>query len=392
MRIDFGNFRIPAVTLVANEFIDQYMPSANGEYVKVYLYLLRHAGEETGQAEIADALELTEGDVRRALIRWQRDGLLEVSEGGGKENRRPAETENRHPEEAPAAAVPAERNSGGAGIPEGSFAVRPKSPVPGGTRKESGAQIPPNAENRAPGQEERNAPAVPDKSGVDFSKLRENDEFTTLLYIVQRYLSRIFSQTDSETVAYLYDVLKMPAELIEYLAELCAQRGKTSLRYFESIALDWYRSGIRTVEQAKEQGTNASGEEYAVMKAFGLKGRNPGTEEQKLIRKWFGEYGFTKEIVLEACGRTLLRTHEPSFPYADRILTEWHRAGVRTPEDILRLDDGLRQGQKERKGAFQGTGNRSGAKQATRFHNLNERDDDLDAYSLQAMRQRLGQE
>ena len=391
MRIDFGNFRIPAVTLVANEFIDQYMPSANGEYVKVYLYLLRHAGEETGQAEIADALELTEGDVRRALIRWQRDGLLKVDGDGA--------AEKRPPEEAPAAAAAAERKAVSTGAPEGGFGGRPQAPVPGGAREESRAQIPQNTAARAsvpaelaPAPAERNAPAVPDKSGVDFSKLRENDEFTTLLYIVQRYLSRIFSQTDSETVAYLYDVLKMPAELIEYLAELCAQRGKTSLRYFESIALDWYRSGIRTVEQAKEQGTNASGEEYAVMKAFGLKGRNPGTEEQKLIRKWFGEYGFTKEIVLEACGRTLLRTHEPSFPYADRILTEWHRAGVRTPEDILRLDDGLKQGTRERKGAFQGTGNRSGAKQATRFHNLNERDDDLDAYSLQAMRQRLGQE
>ena len=30
------------VTLVANEFIDSYMAAANGEYVKVYLYLLRH--------------------------------------------------------------------------------------------------------------------------------------------------------------------------------------------------------------------------------------------------------------------------------------------------------------------------------------------------------------
>ena len=229
---------------------------------------------------------------------------------------------------------------------------------------------------------------IPDKSSVDFTKLRQNDEFTMLLYIVQRYLSRIFSQTDSETVAYLYDVLKMPAELIEYLAELCAQRGKTSLRYFESIALDWYRNGITTVEQAKERGTGASAEEYAVMKAFGLQGRNPGTEEQKLMRKWFGEYGFTKEIVLEACGRTLMRTHEPSFPYADRILTEWRKAGVRTLEDIRRLDDGARQGKQEKKPA---SGMRGG-KQTNRFHNLNERDDDLDAYSVQVMRQRLGQE
>ena len=31
-----------STTLVDNEFIDRYMPAANGEYVKVYLLLLRH--------------------------------------------------------------------------------------------------------------------------------------------------------------------------------------------------------------------------------------------------------------------------------------------------------------------------------------------------------------
>ena len=83
-----------------------------------------------------------------------------------------------------------------------------------------------------------------------------------------------------------------------------------------------------------------------------------------------------------------MRTHEPSFPYADRILTEWRKAGVRTLEDIRRLDDGARQGKQEKKPA---SGMRGG-KQTNRFHNLNERDDDLDAYSVQVMRQRLGQE
>ena len=59
-----------------------------------------------------------------------------------------------------------------------------------------------------------------------------------------------------------------------------------------------------------------------------------------------------------------------------------------TMEDIRRLDDGARQGRQEKKPA---SGMRGG-KQTTRFHNLNERDDDLDAYSAQVMRQRLGQE
>ena len=79
MRIAIDN--LPSATMVPNEFIDRIMPAANGEYVKVFLYLLRHNGEEITPAHIADALELTEGDVRRALMRWQREGLISVPQG-----------------------------------------------------------------------------------------------------------------------------------------------------------------------------------------------------------------------------------------------------------------------------------------------------------------------
>ena len=44
------------VSAVANEFIDTYMAAANGEYVKVYLYVLRHQGEDITIELIADAL------------------------------------------------------------------------------------------------------------------------------------------------------------------------------------------------------------------------------------------------------------------------------------------------------------------------------------------------
>ena len=81
MRIAIDN--LPSATMVPNEFIDRIMPAANGEYVKVFLYLLRHNGEEITPAHIADALELTEGDVRRALMRWQREGLISAPQESG---------------------------------------------------------------------------------------------------------------------------------------------------------------------------------------------------------------------------------------------------------------------------------------------------------------------
>ena len=53
-----------------NEFIDKYMPEANGEYVKVYLLLLRHLNDPSVSldiSKIADILDYTEKDVIRAL-------------------------------------------------------------------------------------------------------------------------------------------------------------------------------------------------------------------------------------------------------------------------------------------------------------------------------------
>ena len=63
-------------TAVAHEFIDQYMAVANGEYVKVYLFVLRHQGEDITIERIADALDHTESDVRRALAYWEKLGIL----------------------------------------------------------------------------------------------------------------------------------------------------------------------------------------------------------------------------------------------------------------------------------------------------------------------------
>ena len=79
MELSFKNRFSAGITVVANEFIDQYMADANGEYVKVYLYLLRHEGGEITVEAVADALNHTEADVRRAFAYWQKAGSLKRS-------------------------------------------------------------------------------------------------------------------------------------------------------------------------------------------------------------------------------------------------------------------------------------------------------------------------
>ena len=69
------------VTLISNLFLDKYMPRANGEYVKVYLYILRCSTMSDvilSVDSIASSLELTEADVTRALKYWDQTGILGI--------------------------------------------------------------------------------------------------------------------------------------------------------------------------------------------------------------------------------------------------------------------------------------------------------------------------
>ena len=355
MELKFTNRFSASFTVVANEFIDEYMAAANGEYVKVYLYLLRHEGEAVTVEAVADALNHTEADVRRAFAYWQKAGVLEPPRG----------------EEAGV--------SGAFGMP-----YRGEAKAPG--REEAVCRT---EERRAaasqpvPNQAARETSAA---CACDMEALSDDETFTQLVYISQKYLNKTFTPVDCQVFVNLYKNLKMAPELIEFLVEYCAQNGHTSLRYVEKVALNWHEKKIMTVEEARAYSRSFSKESFAVMKAMGLTGRNPADSEFELMEKWFKIYGFTREIVVEACDRTIRAIHSPSFQYADRILSDWKEAGVRTKSDIDALDKMRREQEKTKENkAGRGQAGSSGRSQkggqgrsSNRFHNLEEHGYDYD--------------
>lgn len=59
-------------------------------------------------------------------------------------------------------------------------------------------------------------------------------------------MNKVFTQRECEVFAYLYDGLHMTAELLEYVVEYCVQGGHTSIRYIETVAINWHESGLKT--------------------------------------------------------------------------------------------------------------------------------------------------
>ena len=333
-------------TLVANDFIDHYMAQANGEYVKVYLYILRHRGQEVSVDAIASALDHTESDVRRALSYWEKAGVLQGS-----------------PKEDLAQAGKEELAKDGV----------------------AGARIALEAD-----EDDGQDLAQPAYSAEQVRRLSDDEEFSQLLYIAQKYLNKVFTPRDCQVFAYLYDTLKLSPELLEYLVEYCAQNGHFSVRYLEKVALNWHSLGLRTPDAARDYAERFNGDGFSVMKAFGLGDRRPAMTEQQFIDRWFREYGFSRELVLLACSRTITAIHTPSFQYADRILSDWKKAGVRTRQDVDKLDEE----RKAKKASLTGGGSQAAAardggrrKAPNQFHNFKERDTDYDALVLQQMRE-----
>lgn len=366
MGLGYKNNINAAVTAVSNTFIDEYMGTASGEYVKVYLYLLRHAGESVEIPDIADALNHTEADVRRALAYWERAGVLApekeetvVSESAvTRENM--TDTGYMSPE--------SRRNYGDTDV---------EGRMPEETMADNGKQ--PQSSDRGMAKQQSGTPDIPD-AGNSYDRMKRlsaDEEFSALLYAVQQYLGKTFSAIECEKFAYFYDVLHMSCELLEYLAEYCAEGGHTSIRYIEKVALNWYQAGIHTRDEAREHSTRYSKDTSAVMKAFGIMGRNAGTAEQEFMRRWFKEFGFDAAIVTEACNRTLTATGTASFPYADKILTGWKENGVRTLQDVEALDK-LRQ---EKQAKKSGAASRQTRNTSTnRFNNFEQRSYNYDDY------------
>lgn len=347
MGLGYKNNINAAVTAVSNTFIDEYMGTASGEYVKVYLYLLRHAGEDVEIPDIADALNHTEADVRRALAYWERAGVLAPEEEKAVANESAVTRETELDDEKQNIAV----------------------------------------EQPAAAKQQSGAPDIPD-AGNSYDRMKRlsaDEEFSALLYAVQQYLGKTFSAIECEKFAYFYDVLHMSCELLEYLAEYCAEGGHTSIRYIEKVALNWYQAGIHTRDEAREHSTRYSKDTSAVMKAFGIMGRNAGTAEQEFMRRWFKEFGFDSTIVTEACNRTLTATGSASFPYADKILTGWKENGVRTLQDVETLDK-RRQEKQAKKPAAAPRQNRNTS--TNRFNNFEQRSYNYDEYVWEDIKNR----
>lgn len=364
--ISLKNSSETEVTVLSNRFIDNFMPRANGEFVKVYIYLLRvvsAAPSSFNLEDMADRLLCTDRDISRALKYWEAEKLISLTytadqQLSGITLLEPGDTGQLESSVSSEGAF-----SGGTASAFASAVGTDSVSVASGSA--ASAQTNANTTSRL----------TPDR----VKELKQNEEIRQLLYITEQYLCKTLTPTEIQKILYFYDELKMSADLIEYLVEYCVSRGRKSIRYIETVALAWFRDGVTTVEMAREASSRFSRDYYTILKAMGISGRNPVENEISYIDTWRKTYGFDLELIQEACSRTVLTTGQPSFQYADKILSGWKKKNVHTLEDIRLLDAEHKKRQLEKSVSHR----KQPAKQPqanNRFNNFHQRDYDFAEY------------
>ena len=313
-------------TCVPNVFIDRYMVHASGEFVKIYLYLLRCINgnkSELSISKMADKFEHTEKDIKRALCYWEKLNLLrlEYDNEGDLSGIYFLDSGNvPQPQEVSA--------------PELVTAQRIPNTVTGST-----THMPQNAatDNTAAPATEEKENGRREYSTDEMDNFREKEDVRTMLFVAEKYLKRPLTPTDMQMILYWYDSLGFSAELVEYLIEHCIVKGHPSLRYMDKVALSWAEQGITDPKQAQMASRKYDKTVYTIMKSLG-KNTSPAPKELEYINKWTKEYGFLLDVIQEACDKTVMTTDSHRFAYADGILTKWYQAGVRHKADIAALD------------------------------------------------------
>lgn len=388
-------------TTVSDIFIDQYMPKANGEFVKVYLYLLRATGSGAGIAtisEIADHFSNTEADIVRALNYWASEGILQVQTGADGQitginlcSLAVSGMQAAQNNIQSSVADNATQNNMQSGVINNAVQNNMQSNVDNNTAQNisvADSQMQDSVMEKLKNQAtDKAAPSQKEYTLDEIKEFRKNPDISELFFIIETYLKHTLSSTDTNMVLYWLDELHFSTDLVEYLVEYCITKGHSSLRYMNKVALGWADAGIKTVDQAKDDAAAHSQIYYSVMKALGITGRNLVDSEVSLINKWVGEYGFDMELVKAACSKTISAIQKPSFEYTDSILTNWRKKDVHTLKDVEVLDanfakankatgSGSSQGANAANGFSKPKSNNSNSK--NKFNNFNQRNNDYD--------------
>jgi len=303
-RINFSKYN--SIFGVPSVIVDEHIKLCGAVSLKVLLIILRYSDRQITAGDLSKMLNISSPDIQDAINYWVNSGILISDE------------ENEIIAAAPTDTAP----------PKLSYQQTEEQLV----RTEKTDEV--------TQQKVYTVSARPKLSQEDIAMLcRQNKRLKSLFEEVQEVFGRAITRADNEILASFYSHYGLSIEYILLVVHYCNQKGKNSLNYIEKIVAAWTHDGIDTYEKADEHIKKITESESncgLVKSAFGINQRELTDKEKKYIDKWYDEYKTNIALIKLAYNRTVDTIGKVSFAYTDKILFEWGKKGITTPEQAVK--------------------------------------------------------
>ena len=256
-------------TKVENMFINEYMISAPGDFVKIYLVALMYAdlNKEIDDEKLSKITGIDIDDIARCWKYWEDLKIISRDKGEIVFN----------------------------SLKEGMYGLKKKAKV--------------NTESK-------------ENYSQESLQILVNSDIKAMYESIEKILGRPMTGTESDMVLEWIDVYGATIEVIIFAFKYCYERKKDNIRYISKVVQGWTGRGLKTVSQVEEFIESMDQRYYQykrVMKALGFTNRNVSEVEKEIMDRWFDEEGFSIGQVLEACKKTS-GISNPNFNYLNSVL------------------------------------------------------------------------
>ncbi|MDD4367357.1 MAG: DnaD domain protein [Oscillospiraceae bacterium] len=166
-----------------------------------------------------------------------------------------------------------------------------------------------------------------------------------------------------------FETYQFKPEVMYTLFSEAYQSGKLKRSYVSAVAKSWHERGIKTYEDRKQDQALHEAQNSLGRQVSRSLNQGPLTEAQEqLVNHWAADYGYDMDIIKLALAKAT-QTPKASLNYFDKILSEWHEAGLKTPEAVKSYEEKRRaeQAARHRKTAA------AGAKKGSNVANFKQR-------------------
>ena len=249
-------------TSVENIFINEYMASAPGDFVKVYMFAYMYAGLgiDLSSEDIAKHLAMDIEDVLKAWTYWERMGVVRKL-----------------------------RNEQESKLVYDIEFVSLKEQLYGEKTKKK---------------------TYADESRVQ--SFMSDKDIQGMFAQIEKITGRTVGGTEMMEVLSLINDFNAVPEVIVYAYSYCLNKNKKNFKYISAVIKKWTDEGLHDVIAVEKHLSENDKKHHLYKRVFQALGfsRNATEEEMRIMDTWFETMGFTLEKVLTACSKILVNWYE----------------------------------------------------------------------------------